>query len=135
MTPGTSNRQAGLDPDASGVGAGDFVGLRAYRDGDPPHAVHWPTTARTGTPYVVERAGEADLAVEVEVHPAPTPAAWERELSVAVGEVERAFAAGRRVGLRIPAVGEELPRRLHPAAGGIWRRALLETLACLPRVP
>lgn len=31
-----------------------FTGVREYRPGDPVHAIHWPSTARTGRPVVKE---------------------------------------------------------------------------------
>lgn len=31
-----------------------FASIREYRPGDPPRLIHWPTTARQGTPYVKE---------------------------------------------------------------------------------
>lgn len=122
----------GLEEDLHGTGAGDFLGLRAYRPGDPPRTVHWPTTARAGVPYVVERAGETEAAVEVEVR-AAAGAIWEREISRACGEIHRALQLGRKVGLVLPAVAGA-GRRFPPSAGGAWRRTLLEQLALLPRL-
>lgn len=124
----------GAEEEGHGHGAGEFLGLRAYRAGDPPRMVHWPTTARLGTLQVVERAGEAETSVEVEVHRA-TGAGWERELSRACGEIHRALGLGRKVGLVLPAVADVPARSLPPAVGGTWRRTLLEALALLPRVP
>jgi uncharacterized protein (DUF58 family) len=115
-------------------GAGDFLGLRRYRPGDNPMRVHWPTTARLDRLVVVERAAETDTAVEVEVKASDRPATWERELSRACGEVHRAFALGRSVGLLLPAVGREPARRMPPSVGGGWRRTLLDALARLPRM-
>jgi uncharacterized protein (DUF58 family) len=124
----------GAEEEGQGHGTGEFLGLRACRTGDPPRTVHWPTTARMGTLYVVERAGETERAVEVEVRPA-TGTSWERELSRATGEIHRALQLGRKVGLVLPAVGEQPARALPPSVGGTWRRTLLEALALLPRVP
>ncbi|MEQ1502684.1 MAG: DUF58 domain-containing protein [Myxococcota bacterium] len=124
----------GAEEEAAGHGTGEFLGLRAYRAGDPPRTVHWPTTARVGALQVVERAGETEVSVEVEVAVA-RGAQWERELSRACGEVHRAVQLGRKVGLRLPAVGEVPARALAPSGGATWRRTLLEALALLPRVP
>ena len=41
----------------------EFVGLREYRPGDPPNAVHWRSTARHGVPMV--REFQEDLTTEV----------------------------------------------------------------------
>lgn len=124
----------GPEPESAGVGTGDFLGLRAYRLGDSPRTVHWPTTARVGALQVVERAGETEISVEIEVR-AASGLQWERELSVAVGEVHRALQLGRKVGLLVPSVGGEPALRLPPSAGPTWRRTLLEALALSPRVP
>lgn len=126
----------GAEDEASGHGTGDFLGLRLYREGDPPRTVHWPTTARAGALYVVERAGETEVSVEVEVHGrAFHGASWEREVSRACGEVQRAMQHGRKVGLKLPKVGETPSRTLPPSGGAGWRRTLLEALATLPRCP
>jgi uncharacterized protein (DUF58 family) len=124
----------GAEPDEAGHGTGDFLGLRPYREGDPPRRVHWPTSARVGAPMVAERAGETEASVEVVVHPR-TSARWERELSVATGEVLRAVQLGRKVGLVLPPIGERPGRRMEPGSGEAWRRALLESIALLPRIP
>lgn len=131
--PPTARGGLGPEEDVDGHGTGDFLGLRPYRVGDPPRTVHWPTTARAGTPYVVERAGETEVSVEVEVQVA-AGAAWEREISRACGEVQKALQLGRKVGLVVPQVADRPGRRLPPSGGGAWRRTLLEHLALLPRV-
>lgn len=129
----TSRDRLGHEEDLHGHGTGDFLGLRPYREGDPPRTVHWPTTARAGAPYVVDRAGETEVSVEVEVRVA-SGAAWEREISRACGEVHKALQLGRKVGLALPAVGDRPGRRLPASMGGAWRRTLLEQLALLPRI-
>lgn len=116
----------GLDDGRSRVtDLGEFAGLRPYRPGDPPRAVHWPTTARLGEPMVVQRAGIGAERVVVRV-PDRRGAAWERELQRACGEVLRAFRAGCHVGLELPGVW------LDARAGDPWRRALLDALARQP---
>ncbi len=112
-------------------GGGDFLGLRPYRQGDAPRAIHWPATARLGRPMVVERAREAERAVRVVV-PDRSGAAWERELSRACGEVHRATERGEAVSLRVVA-GEGVDGMELPAGRGqAWRRQLLDRLALLP---
>ena len=41
----------------------EFHGLRSFRSGDDPRAVHWRSTARTGRPVVVERERERRRAI------------------------------------------------------------------------
>lgn len=103
-------------------GAGDLSGLRGYQPGDPLRWIHWPTSARTGQPVVVQRAAEAAQQVMVEVHPAEG-AAWELALSQAAGAIDAYLRRGVAVGLRLS--GQVWP----PRADGAWRRVLLEQLA------
>lgn len=126
--PRTSER-GGVEELELGRGTGDFVGIRPWREGDGRRGIHWLSTARTGAWMVVERAGETEVTVEVEVH-AAVGLGWERELSRAAGEIGRAFQHGRKVGLRLPAPQD---RRFEPQAGPAWRRTLLEVLALQPR--
>lgn len=105
-------------------GDGDFAGIRPYVPGDRPRSVHWPTTARVGSPMVVARAGEATEQCVVRVDPAAPDR--ERELGRACGEVLKAFARGAVVGLDLPS------RSYDVRAGDAWRRALLEALAREP---
>lgn len=85
---------------------------------------------------VVERAGETELSVEIEVRwsESGSNASFERELSRATGEIHRALSQGRLVGLRLPAIQDQPQRHYPPSAGALWRRTLLEALAKLPRV-
>ncbi len=127
--PPRSGGPAGVEEQDHGRGTGDFLGIRPWREGDPPRSVHWLSSARTGAWKVVERSGEAEVSVEVVVQAARGPG-WERELSRAAGEVNRAFQLGRKVGLRVPG---EAGAHLQPQAGAAWRRQLLEVLALQAR--
>ncbi|MEC7947610.1 MAG: DUF58 domain-containing protein [Myxococcota bacterium] len=106
--------------------SGDFRGLRPYMPGDPLRDLHWPTTARTGQPMVVERNREMSDAVMVEVKE-HRGAEWERSLSRAAGQVVHHTGAGHAVGLRLGSLA------LPPRTGDPWRRHLLEQLARAPR--
>ncbi len=130
---GRRRRGAGEQPVDRAGGTGDFHGLRAFRPGDSRRRVHWPTSARLGQIVVVERNTETEMAVEVEVR-AARGVAWERELSRATGEVQRAFGQGRTVGLVLPATPQRPARRLPPSTGGMWRRTLLDALALQPEL-
>lgn len=53
--PGTARFQIGGDVTGNAIGnAGEFVGLRDYRQGDPLRQIHWKSWARTGRPIVKE---------------------------------------------------------------------------------
>src|SRR5690606_17305813 len=104
---------------------GDFAGLRSYAPPDRPSAIHWPTSARAGSPVVTRRAGAAGEQIVVRV-PDRAGVAWEEALSRACGAVLRGFRRGCAVGL-------ELPDRSLPADVGVaWRRTLLDALAEAP---
>lgn len=101
---------------------GDFRSLRPYVPGDPLRDLHWPTTARTRRPMVVERgaAGAPEVIVRVEeVH----GERWERAIAVAAGEVEQHSRRGDAVGLQLHG------QLLEPRTGEAWRRRLLTLLA------
>ncbi len=107
---------------------GDFQALRPYQPGDPLRDLHWPTTARTHRPMVVQRAGAGAPRVVVRVEEGEGELR-ERALSRAVGEVERHMRCGDAVGLWLDGL------RLEPRTGGAWRRHLLTRLALAPATP
>jgi len=53
--PGNAAFKIGGDSTSNAIGnAGEFVGLRDYRAGDPLRQIHWKSWARTGRPIVKE---------------------------------------------------------------------------------
>jgi uncharacterized protein (DUF58 family) len=100
----------------------DFVGLRAYRVGDPPRSIHWRTTARAGVPMVALRRGESPAPrwIRVELR-AGRPG--ERELCDAAADVLDAADDGRPVGMIL---GDD---RIEPGLGRGHVRRLLDALA------
>lgn len=107
---------------------GEFSGLRPYRPGDRPSAVHWPSTARAGEILVMQGSGEVEPRIEVVVR---SGGDWETALERAAGEVVDGFARGFPVGLVLPGASDE-PVRFPPGRGRTWRRTLLEALARAP---
>jgi uncharacterized protein (DUF58 family) len=131
-SPAGARAAEGTDDDLHTRGTGDFLGLRAWRQGDPLRLVHARRSARLGSLVVVERAGETERAVHVQVPEGQGPA-WEREVGRACGEILRAFQLGRRVGLSLPATADRPAATWPPSAGAAWRRTLLDELATLPK--
>ncbi|MCX6877952.1 MAG: DUF58 domain-containing protein [Verrucomicrobia bacterium] len=55
QVPGSARFQIGGEVTGNAIGnAGEFVGLRDYREGDPWRQIHWKSWARTGRPIVKE---------------------------------------------------------------------------------
>jgi uncharacterized protein (DUF58 family) len=96
--------------------------LRAYREGDLLRDVHWPSSARVGSPIVAVRRGEVNRPLWVRV-PDEQGEALELALRRATGSVLDGFLQGRAVGLEL-AEG-----RWPPRSGAPWRRELLVALA------
>ena len=62
----TAARRPGRDSSTAVVGtAGDVIGVRDYRPGDPVRLIHWPQTARRGELVVCERPGGAAARVRI----------------------------------------------------------------------
>jgi uncharacterized protein (DUF58 family) len=126
---GGSELGAGLGDEAArggpDAGTGEFVGLRPYRPGDPPRDLHWPTTARTGRPQVVQRASASPRRAVIRVDPQGD----EEAIGRACGELLDAFDDGDEVSLILP------DRALPPGTGDGWRRQLLAELAEWRRLP
>lgn len=106
--------------------AGEFFGLREYRDGDDLRQIHWPALARLGRPMVREFEADGDRRVMVDLGRGTTgDPAFEQEIehcaSVAVSALGQGSVA---VGLRYD--GEVL---VEPATGDEQRRRILEALA------
>ena len=84
---------------------GEIDGIRPWRDGDPHHAVHWPTSFRTGALSVFEhRPGAAVRRWIVRADPTA------RDRTVEMGRVRATVDDGRRRHLDVlVAVGQERP--------------------------
>ena len=103
---------------------GDLLGLRPYVPGDPIRDVHWPTSARSAAPMVLQRDGHHDVQVVVTVDPSQER---ERAISQATGAVLSHLERGCAVGL-------QLDGAVYPARSGVaWRALLLQRLAEAPR--
>lgn len=102
------------------VGDGDLRGLRPFRDGDSPRAIHWRTSARLGEPIVREDAGSGPMPWVAVLAPRPDdPVDVEENVERAAALARVAVASGRALELRV--AGEERPR-------WVARRSELEAL-------
>jgi uncharacterized protein (DUF58 family) len=101
---------------------GELVGLRAWRPGDAVRRVHWPLSARLGTPVVIERTGMegAEAVIRVDARDG------EFGISQACGAVIAHARRGDAIGLSVGTTG------LPPRRGEAARREALTTLARLP---
>lgn len=121
LVPAGGSRSGGgfTGAEARRRGAGDeFIGLREYQHSDSMRRIHWPTTARTGKPMVVESAVETERPARyrlVLLQEAPVQA---QELAVCIAASVAAGdeARGESFSLRIGSSSQEL-RRWHEAMG------------------
>jgi uncharacterized protein (DUF58 family) len=105
-------------------GSEEFLGLRPYEVGDTLRRIHWRTSAKQGSPVIVELSQAQSEAVLVQI---PTGGDIEAGLARACGQAERHFQRGHAVGLRAPGV------ELRPDRGDAHRRRLLSSLALFGR--
>ena len=90
---GATGEMAGLP----GASAGDVDGVRPWRDGDAEHAVHWPSTLRSGELVVRDRRHDTGGVWVVRARPdAPDP-------DTEAGRARRAMEQGLRRGAQMHA--------------------------------
>jgi uncharacterized protein (DUF58 family) len=112
--------QGGARSERRGRGAG-IRNLREALPGDDPRDIHWPQTARQGSPIVRERDSEESRSAVVLLEGGGS--GFEEAVSEAAGAVLQLLARGERVGL---VAGEVF---VPPGEGRRQRRALLAALA------
>lgn len=93
----------------AGDPASSIAGLRPFRPGDAPNTVHWPATARRGTPIVKERELEAGDRCDLVLDRRCADAPFESALATATGLLLAAHAQGRSVRLRSQGIDLRLP--------------------------
>lgn len=105
--------------------AGEFFGLREFREGDDPRRIHWPAVARLNRPVVreMETGGRPEQVVTV-----PPGAAGEPSFESDVEHCASVAMALLDRGVRV-AVHDETGERIPPGFGADHRRAILEVLA------
>lgn len=82
-----------------GTAGASWSGLRPFRTGDAPNAVHWPATARRGTPISRERDPEAGHDVMLRIDRRQPDDVFERTLAAATEQVLQARSGNRRLRL------------------------------------
>lgn len=107
--------------------AGEFFGLREYRDGDDPRGLHWPAIARLGRPVVreLESGARPERIVDLP-HGDAGEAGFELAIQRVAGAVVDALDHGERV-----ALAEAGRIVLPPGEGPGQRRLALQHLARL----
>jgi uncharacterized protein (DUF58 family) len=100
-----------------------FLGVREYRSGDDVRRIHWPATARLGSPAVREMEAELlpylTVAVDLEhVHRAGTGVRSTGE--AVVRTAASVLHTGARLGWMLQMIGDgAVPLRLPPGSGGL----------------
>ncbi len=120
------DERAGGRSERRGRGAG-IRNLREALPGDDPRDIHWPQTARQGSPIVRERDSEEARSSVVVLEGGEE--GFEEAVAEAAGAVLQLLSRGDRVGL---AAGGLF---LAPGAGRRQRRALLGALAVVEPSP
>ncbi len=93
--PAPAPVEAGPHPVARPALSGDLVrSVRPYVAGDPPHLVHWPTSARTGTLVVRELEPPRPVGQAVVVDLRDLGAETERAASYGLGAARAVLASG-----------------------------------------
>ena len=93
--PAPAPVDAGPHPVARPALAGDLVrSVRPYVAGDPPHLVHWPTSARTGSLVVKELEPPSPVGQAVVVDLTGLGADGERAASYGLGAARAVLASG-----------------------------------------
>lgn len=125
-------------------GDGEFRSLREWREGDPPRAIHWRTSARLGKTMVREHESQKPAPWVVVWAPAAAqgddPAgnsALDEEAEIVAAILRRALAKGRRAELRLAGADRPIPvegrRGLESALDALAR--FEPTDASPPRAP
>lgn len=125
---GATGEVAGLP----GASSGDVDGVRAWRDGDAEHAVHWPSTLRSGELVVRDRLHDTGRNWTVRLRPGTADPDSE------AGMVRRALDDGLRAGAQVHAAVADGPATPIPdrEAAAEWT-AMVEPAAAddLPTLP
>lgn len=115
---GATGEMAGLP----GASAGDVDGVRAWRDGDAEHAVHWPSTLRSGELVVRDRLHDTGGVWIVRARPD------QDDPDLEAGRALRAIRQGLRTGAQVHAAVGDGPSDPIPDAAAADRWAAMVDL-------
>ncbi len=132
--PAPAPVEAGPHPVARPALAGDLVrSVRPYVAGDPPHLVHWPTSARTGSLVVRELEPPRPVGQAVVVDLRGLGLDTERAASYGLGAARAVLASGGELVLATcEAAGPVVGRVSNPVDAG---RRLARAVPGPPGVP
>jgi uncharacterized protein (DUF58 family) len=132
--PAPAPVEAGPHPVARPALAGDLVrSVRPYVAGDPPHLVHWPTSARTGSLVVRELEPPRPVGQAVVVDLRGLGADTERAASYGLGAARAVLASGGELVLATYEAGGPVVARVsNPVDAG---RRLARAVPGQPGVP
>ena len=108
-------------------GGGDPMSLREFVSGDPVSSIHWRSTARTGTPVVMEREQPLSGMLVLLVAGAGTGDDWEAAVARAAGLVQAAAAIGVPVAVVAAAPSAPLPAQAGTELVQDWLAGLQQT--------
>lgn len=112
-----------------GLAGASWSSLRPFRTGDAPNAVHWPATARRGTPISRERDPEAGHDVVLRIDRRQPVDVFERTLAAATEQVLQARSGNRRLRL----ISQDTDLRVTAERGS--ERPVLRWLATASPLP
>lgn len=115
-------------------GSGDPLSLRPFASGDHVSSVHWRSTARAGTPIVMEREQLQSGVLVLLVGSSGDGVEWEAAVARAAGLVEAAAAASVPIELLAAPPAAALPGSPTPDAVQDWLAALQVSAEVDPRM-
>ena len=118
-------------------------GIRPYRPGDPVRSIHWPASARMGSPQVVTHEQTGTMRLMVVLCGDKSPDQWgslseaeqpsaEQGIRIAATLCVRAFRAGMAAGFAVNMDdGNGGSLVLAPGAGWAWEEKMLTAMAAI----
>ncbi|MFA5983993.1 MAG: DUF58 domain-containing protein [Methylococcaceae bacterium] len=117
-----------------GAGAAEFSGLRAYRRGDNPHHIHWPTTARLNDLMVkeFEPLASACLCIALDLAFDANAGKGKQstlEYAIRIAASIAGYACQQNMHSRLMAEGKSAAIQISSGKGDYHYQCILDTLA------